>query len=50
MESMRKGAWDAHEDILLRNCIEKYGEGKWHLVSQRAGNNLRIILYIYIMV
>ncbi|CAH1413451.1 unnamed protein product [Lactuca virosa] len=34
---MRKGAWTAHEDTLLKKCIEKYGEGKWHLVPLRAG-------------
>ncbi|WOG90934.1 hypothetical protein DCAR_0310181 [Daucus carota subsp. sativus] len=36
---LRKGAWDFEEDALLRKCIEKYGEGKWHLVPQRAGLN-----------
>ncbi|XP_058071064.1 transcription factor MYB114-like [Magnolia sinica] len=34
-----KGAWTAGEDSLLRKCIEKYGEGKWHLVPLRAGLN-----------
>ncbi|CAH1429637.1 unnamed protein product [Lactuca virosa] len=34
---LRKGAWTAHEDTLLKKCIEKYGEGKWHLVALRAG-------------
>ncbi|WOG99453.1 hypothetical protein DCAR_0518805 [Daucus carota subsp. sativus] len=36
---LRKGAWDSEEDALLRKCIHKYGEGKWHLVPQRAGLN-----------
>ncbi|KAL6349685.1 hypothetical protein AAG906_041092 [Vitis piasezkii] len=38
MESsgVRKGARSHEEDVLLRNCIEKYGEGKWHLVPLRA--------------
>ncbi|KAL1822342.1 hypothetical protein ACET3Z_009120 [Daucus carota] len=36
---LRKGAWDFEEDTLLRKCIDKYGEGKWHLVPQRAGLN-----------
>ncbi|KAK1392129.1 Transcription factor MYB113 [Heracleum sosnowskyi] len=36
---LRKGAWDFDEDTLLRRCIENYGEGKWHLVPQRAGLN-----------
>ncbi|KAK8532299.1 hypothetical protein V6N13_131634 [Hibiscus sabdariffa] len=36
---VRKGAWTEEEDILLRKCIEKYGEGKWHKVSARAGLN-----------
>nr|BAK08889.1 transcription factor R3myb [Dahlia pinnata] len=25
--------------MLLKNCIEKFGEGKWHLVPHRAGLN-----------
>uniref|UniRef100_A0A5B7CEL9 Putative R2R3 MYB transcription factor splice variant 1 n=1 Tax=Davidia involucrata TaxID=16924 RepID=A0A5B7CEL9_DAVIN len=36
---VRKGAWTEEEDILLRKCIEKYGEGKWHQVPPRAGLN-----------
>nr|DAD24438.1 TPA_asm: hypothetical protein HUJ06_025902 [Nelumbo nucifera] len=32
-----KGSWTREEDALLRKCIEKYGEGKWHLVPYRAG-------------
>nr|WHL30745.1 MYB transcription factor [Hippeastrum hybrid cultivar] len=34
---VRKGAWSKEEDELLRRCIEKYGEGKWNLIPQRAG-------------
>ena len=34
---MRKGAWTEEEDILLKQCIQKYGEGKWHLVPVSAG-------------
>ncbi|KAI3665593.1 hypothetical protein L6452_44220 [Arctium lappa] len=34
---LRKGAWTAEEDMLLKNCVEKYGEGKWHLVPLKAG-------------
>ncbi|AES99320.2 R2R3-myb transcription factor [Medicago truncatula] len=36
---VRKGAWTYEEDKLLKACIQKYGEGKWHLVPQRAGLN-----------
>ncbi|XP_055809169.1 transcription factor MYB1-like [Solanum dulcamara] len=36
---VKKGAWTEEEDILLRKCIDKYGEGKWHLVPSRAGLN-----------
>ncbi|XP_045830486.1 transcription factor MYB1-like [Trifolium pratense] len=36
---VRKGAWTYEEDKLLKDCINKYGEGKWHLVPQRAGLN-----------
>ncbi|KAI9100321.1 hypothetical protein K1719_024539 [Acacia pycnantha] len=34
---LRKGTWTKEEDDLLRASIHKYGEGKWHLVPQRAG-------------
>nr|AVV62518.1 R2R3-MYB transcriptional factor 3 [Lactuca sativa]QEI22931.1 R2R3-MYB transcription factor [Lactuca sativa] len=36
---LKKGAWSAHEDMLLKNCIEQYGEGKWHLIPGRTGLN-----------
>ncbi|PON85042.1 Octamer-binding transcription factor, partial [Trema orientale] len=36
---VRKGAWTPEEDILLKECIDMYGEGKWHLVPARAGLN-----------
>nr|BAJ17661.1 transcription factor GbMYB1 [Gynura bicolor] len=36
---LRKGAWTTEEDMLLKNCIAKYGEGKWHLVPLKAGLN-----------
>lgn len=46
---VRKGIWTPDEDILLRKCIESYGEGKWHLVPSRAGNSIvDIHIYIYI--
>ncbi|XP_045793799.1 transcription factor MYB114-like [Trifolium pratense] len=35
--SLRKGAWTKFEDELLKDCIQRYGVGKWHLVPQRAG-------------
>lgn len=34
---LRKGAWTAEEDSLLRQCIDRYGEGKWHQVPLRVG-------------
>ncbi|KAA8522631.1 hypothetical protein F0562_013008 [Nyssa sinensis] len=37
LSKVRKGSW-TEEDVLLRNCIQKYGEGKWHQVPLRAGN------------
>ncbi|XP_041002399.1 LOW QUALITY PROTEIN: transcription factor MYB114-like [Juglans microcarpa x Juglans regia] len=37
--AVRKGAWTAGEDKLLKDCIEKDGEGKWHQVPLRAGLN-----------
>ncbi|XP_030516179.1 transcription factor MYB1-like [Rhodamnia argentea] len=36
---MRKGAWAEEEDVLLKKCVERYGEGNWHQVSRRAGLN-----------
>ncbi|XP_061366003.1 transcription factor MYB1-like [Gastrolobium bilobum] len=36
---VRKGAWSKSEDDLLKACVQLYGEGKWHLVPQRAGLN-----------
>ncbi|KAL0731176.1 hypothetical protein Bca4012_027270 [Brassica carinata] len=36
---LRKGAWTAEEDCLLRECVDKFGEGKWYLVPARAGLN-----------
>ena len=34
---VRKGAWTKEEDNLLRECIHRYGEGKWHQIPSRAG-------------
>ncbi|KAF6150724.1 hypothetical protein GIB67_020807 [Kingdonia uniflora] len=36
---VRKGSWTDEEDLLLRKCISKYGEGKWHQIPLRAGLN-----------
>ncbi|XP_038721359.1 transcription factor MYB1-like [Tripterygium wilfordii] len=36
---VRKGAWTVEEDNILRRCIERYGEGRWHQVPLRAGLN-----------
>ncbi|KAJ4897650.1 Transcription factor MYB75 [Raphanus sativus] len=38
-KGLTKGAWTTEEDSLLRRCIDKYGEGKWHQVPLRAGLN-----------
>ncbi|AES99304.1 myb-like DNA-binding domain protein [Medicago truncatula] len=35
--AVKRGAWTYEEDKLLKACINKYGEGKWHFVPQRAG-------------
>nr|M1ETA5.1 RecName: Full=Transcription factor MYB1; Short=BvMYB1; AltName: Full=Anthocyanin MYB-like protein 1; AltName: Full=R2R3 MYB transcriptional regulator 1 [Beta vulgaris]AET43457.1 R2R3 MYB transcriptional regulator [Beta vulgaris] len=34
-----KGSWSDEEDDLLRKCIQKYGEGNWKRVPERAGLN-----------
>ncbi|KAG5227271.1 transcription factor MYB [Salix suchowensis] len=36
---VRKGAWTEEEDIILRKCVEKYGEGRWHQIPSKAGLN-----------
>ncbi|XP_059451300.1 transcription factor MYB1-like [Corylus avellana] len=36
---LRKGAWTEEEDLLLRQYVEKYGEGKWYQIPLRAGLN-----------
>nr|QKV27975.1 nonfunctional Myb transcription factor 1 [Solanum melongena] len=40
---VRKGSWTEEEDLLLRKCMEKYGEGKWHLVPARADGHLLLV-------
>ncbi|XP_026431520.1 trichome differentiation protein GL1-like [Papaver somniferum] len=37
--TLKKGAWSQAEDVLLRECIEKYGIGEWYQVPRRAGLN-----------
>ncbi|KAA8547730.1 hypothetical protein F0562_004159 [Nyssa sinensis] len=39
LPNVRKGAWTEEEDVLLRKCVHKYGEGNWHKVPQRPGLN-----------
>ncbi|XP_026429950.1 transcription factor MYB34-like [Papaver somniferum] len=39
VKGLRKGAWAEEEDLLLRKCIIKYGEGKWRQVPLRVGLN-----------
>lgn len=45
LSGVRKGAWSQTEDELLRECVQLYGEGKWHLVPQRAG--FYVILFLF---
>ena len=53
-KGLKKGAWTAEEDNLLRQCIDKYGEGKWHQVPLRAGmfifNKIREVCYILVVI
>ncbi|KAE8673159.1 Transcription factor MYB90 [Hibiscus syriacus] len=37
--SVTKGTWTEEEDTLLKKCIRKHGEGKWHQVPSKAGLN-----------
>ncbi|KAE8663059.1 Transcription factor MYB1 [Hibiscus syriacus] len=32
-------AWSEEEDNLLKRCVERYGEGKWHRIAVLAGLN-----------
>ncbi|KAE8664709.1 Transcription factor MYB1 [Hibiscus syriacus] len=32
-------AWSKEEDDLLKRCVERYGEGKWHRIPVLAGLN-----------
>ncbi|MQM20505.1 hypothetical protein Taro_053528 [Colocasia esculenta] len=47
---VRKGAWTPEEDLLLKKCVEKHGEGRWHLVPTRAGvrscSSFCVLLYV----
>ncbi|KAJ6684281.1 hypothetical protein OIU85_007925 [Salix viminalis] len=36
---VRKGAWTEEEDIILRKCVEKYGEGRWHQIPSKAAQS-----------
>ncbi|XP_039159022.1 transcription factor MYB114-like [Eucalyptus grandis] len=36
---LRKGSWTEEEDVLFRSSVQRYGEGEWHRVPQRAGLN-----------
>lgn len=31
--------WTEEEDLLLKKCVEQFGEGKWHRVPLLAGND-----------
>ncbi|TQD88689.1 hypothetical protein C1H46_025763 [Malus baccata] len=33
---MRKGAWTQQEDDILRQYVEKHGDGKWHQVPRET--------------
>ena len=45
---VRKGAWTEEEDILLKQCIQKSGEGKWHLVPVSAGIILESRVFFFL--
>ncbi|XP_019101073.1 PREDICTED: transcription factor MYB114-like [Camelina sativa] len=38
-KGLRRGAWTPEEDNLLKECIDNYGKGKWHLIPLRTGLN-----------
>lgn len=47
-KQLRRGQWTLEEDLLLANCISIHGEGRWNLLSQRAGmfNFLAFSIYL----
>ena len=46
---VRKGAWTEEEDMLLRQCVEKFGEGKWYQIPFRAGSKgERDLLFLFL--
>ncbi|CAH8329253.1 unnamed protein product [Eruca vesicaria subsp. sativa] len=44
---LKKGAWTAEEDALLRQCIDKYGEGKWNKIPLRAASRKQVYIPPY---
>ncbi|PPD87358.1 hypothetical protein GOBAR_DD15708 [Gossypium barbadense] len=38
-------AWTEEEDYLLKKCIERYGEGKWHRIPVLAGKFILSFFY-----
>ena len=40
-----KGSWSDEEDDLLRKCIQRYGEGNWKRVPERAGTSTHIVTF-----
>ena len=41
-------AWTEEEDRLLRECIQRYGEGKWHRIPLLAGIHIFQLLCLYL--
>ncbi|KAL6180129.1 hypothetical protein ACLB2K_046796 [Fragaria x ananassa] len=39
---LRKGTWTREEDNILRQCVAKHGEGKWHQIPAAAGDEVFI--------
>lgn len=49
VNGMKKGEWTAEEDRNLAVYINEYGLGDWRSLPKRAGINLYLHIYIYIV-
>ncbi|GLT85600.1 hypothetical protein SLE2022_037870 [Rubroshorea leprosula] len=37
IDGMKRGAWTAKEDQILKDHVRNYGEGKWNTISRKTG-------------
>lgn len=44
---VKKGSWNEEEDRLLKQYVEKYGEGNWKHIPTKSGNFLLFRFYLF---